>query len=67
MKRQKRDMGTRAYHKGYMAGVNGRSSEDCPHAAENQRQNWLSGWRDGRSDHVDGLVGVSGVHKMPSV
>jgi len=63
MKRHKRDMNDRAWHKGYQAGVGGRSSEICPHEQEAQRQYWLSGWREGRSDQWDGLTGVSGVHK----
>jgi ribosome modulation factor len=67
MKRQKRDMNTRAYDRGYQAGVTGRSSEQCPHAEAEQRQNWMSGWREGRSDHWDGLTGVSGVHKIRAV
>ena len=63
MRRQKRDMSTRAFDRGYQAGVTGRSSEFCPHANLEQRQAWLSGWREGRCDQWDGLIGVSGVHK----
>ena len=63
MKRQKRDMNDRAFQRGYQAGLVGRSMDTCPHAAENQRQNWLSGWREGRSDSRDGYTGVSGVHR----
>jgi ribosome modulation factor len=65
MRRQKRDMNTRAFDRGYRAGVAGRSSETCPHEEEAHRQNWLSGWREGRADQWDGLTGVSGVHKIP--
>ena len=57
-------MNDRAYHRGYQAGVGGRSLETCPHAAEEPRQNWVSGWREGRIDQWDGLTGVSGVHKQ---
>jgi len=64
MRRQKRDMHSRAYDKGYLAGLTGRSIDFCPHAHEENRQNWLSGWREGRSDQWDGLIGVSGVHKL---
>ena len=67
MRRQKRDMNSRAFDKGYQAGVSGRSSEDCPHANEEHRQHWLSGWREGRADQWDGLTGVSGVHKLRAV
>ncbi len=63
MKKHKRDMNDRAYHKGYQAGLGGRSFEICPHDGEQQRQFWLSGWREGRSDQWDGYVGVSGVHR----
>ena len=62
MRRQKRDMNNRAFHKGYQAGLDGRSIEICPHESEAQRQFWLSGWREGRSDQWDGYKGVSGVH-----
>ena len=64
MRRRKRDMSTRAYDRGYQAGLSGRSIDFCPHEVEEQRQSWLSGWREGRCDQWDGLTGVSGVHKM---
>lgn len=67
MKRQKRDMNTRAFDKGYQAGVSGRSLDDCPHEEIEHRQNWTAGWREGRADQWDGLTGVSGVHKMRAV
>ena len=64
MRRQKRDMSTRAFDRGYQAGMTGRSSDSCPHSNEEQRINWISGWREGRDDHLAGLTGVSGVHRM---
>lgn len=64
MRRQKRDMNTRAFERGYQAGVSGRSSESCPHASEQQRVNWITGWREGREDQQDGLTGISGVHRL---
>lgn len=64
MRRQKRDMSSRAFDRGYQAGVTGRSIDFCPHANQDQRQSWISGWREGRSDQWDGLTGVSGVHKI---
>jgi ribosome modulation factor len=67
MRRQKRDMNSRAYDRGYQAGVSGRSQDICPHTEEEHRQNWLTGWREGRSDQWDGLTGVSGVHKIRAV
>ncbi|GAB3307182.1 ribosome modulation factor [Haliea atlantica] len=64
MKKQKRDMGSRAFDRGYRAGLSGRSADLCPHGNEEQRQAWITGWREGRVDQWDGLTGVSGVHKM---
>ena len=64
MRRQKRDMSSRAFQRGYQAGIGGRSNDQCPHTQSDQRQSWLSGWREGRSDQWDGLTGVSGVHKQ---
>ena len=63
MRRQKRDMNDRAFQRGYQAGLVGRSMDTCPHAGESARQNWLSGWREGRSDNRAGYTGVSGVHR----
>jgi ribosome modulation factor len=67
MRRQKRDMNSRAYDKGYQMGVTGRSSDLCPHEDEEHRQHWLSGWREGRCDQWDGLTGISGFHKTRAV
>ena len=67
MRRQKRDMNSRAYDRGYQAGVSGRSQDICPHTEEEHRQNWLTGWREGRCDQWDGLTGISGVHKIRAV
>ena len=64
MKRQKRNMTSRAFDRGYQAGITGRSIDTCPHGEEEQRQHWIAGWREGRSDQWDGLTGVSGVHKL---
>ena len=64
MRRQKRDMAERAFLKGYQAGVGGRSRESCPLSHFALRQEWLNGWREGRSDRWDGHVGVSGIHKQ---
>ena len=67
MKRIKRDRSNRAYSKGYQAGVQAKSRDNCPYAETNTRQFWLAGWRDGRSDNRAGFVGVSGVHKIANV
>ena len=63
MRRQKRDMDLRAFRKGFMAGVQGRSKDLCPDGAAHF--NWMTGWREGRCDHWDGYSGVAGVHKIP--
>jgi ribosome modulation factor len=67
MKRQKRDIEERAFKKGYLAGITGKSKSLCPNTTTNAKQNWLSGWREGRGDNWDGLVGVSGIHKLPGI
>ncbi|WP_339669742.1 ribosome modulation factor [Dasania marina] len=64
MRRQKRDQSERAFQKGYMAGVNGKNKEQCPHEQATIRQQWLTGWREGRTDQWDGYTGVSGLHKV---
>ncbi len=64
MRRQKRDLSERAFQRGYQAGSGGRNKEACPHEAGDNRQQWLSGWREGRTDQWDGYTGVSGIHKM---
>ena len=55
MKRQKRDRLERAQARGYQAGINGRSSENCPYQTQEARMNWLGGWRDARQDIQVGL------------
>ena len=64
MKRQKRDKSNRAYTKGYITGISGRSKDICPHGDHLLRQTWLNGWREGRYDNWDGMTGVSGVHRI---
>ena len=64
MRRQKRDLSERAFHKGYQAGVSGRTKDNCPHENVNIKQQWLTGWREGRTDQWDGYTGVSGIHKL---
>ena len=64
MRRQKRDVNERAFQRGYNAGLSGRPKDTCPHEHNGVRQQWLNGWREGRSDQWDGYVGVSGIHKL---
>ncbi|SEI75901.1 ribosome modulation factor [Allopseudospirillum japonicum] len=67
MRRQKRDRGQRAFIRGYQAGVSGKSKELCPVADLETRQQWLSGWREGRVDYWSGMRGVSGIHRNPAL
>lgn len=67
MKRQKRNMHERAYNRGYLAGVKGKSKDTCPVDSPAFKQDWLNGWRDGRTDQWDGYTGVSGIHRIRSV
>lgn len=64
MRRQKRDVCERAFQKGYQAGLSGRSRDFCPHEQLETRQQWLSGWREGRTDNRSGLTGVSSLHRL---
>lgn len=64
MKRQKRDPVQRAYHRGYLSGLSGRSHDLCPHTDGNCRQEWLKGWEEGREDQFSGLTGVAGLPNM---
>lgn len=48
MKRQKRDKISRAFNRGYSAGLEHRSRDLCPHMEPNIRESWLVGWREGR-------------------
>ncbi|GAA3581255.1 MULTISPECIES: ribosome modulation factor [Marinobacter] len=67
MKRQKRDVFARAFKRGYLAGVSGKSKDRCPSDQAEVRQEWLNGWREGRTDHWDGMTGVSGIHRLADV
>ncbi len=67
MRRQKRDRLDRAYQKGYLAGVKGKSKEICPKEAGPEHQEWINGWREGREDKWNGMQGVSGLHKVAEV
>jgi len=64
MRRQKRDMTERAFSKGYQAGSSDRHKEASPNDNGDVRQQWLTGWREGRTDQWDGYTGVSGIHKL---
>ena len=62
MKKQKRNPEQRAFARGYRAGAERKSKDLAPQGI--QHAIWMAGWREGRADNWDGLVGVSGIHKM---
>ncbi|MDB6063126.1 MAG: ribosome modulation factor [Verrucomicrobiaceae bacterium] len=64
MKKQKRDLKERAYQRGYRAGLEGRHQELCPHVLSSMRDQWLSGWREGRLDNWNGFNMASGMQKL---
>lgn len=55
MKRQKRNLSDRAFHKGYVAAVQGRNHDSCPHEDGARHQEWVNGWRQGRQDYWSGF------------
>ena len=64
-KRSKRDRSSRAWQKGYQAGLIGRSFEKCPHQENAARQSWLDGWPVGHQDHSEGAMAIGGLHTRP--
>ncbi len=64
MRSQKRSQIERAFHKGYQAAMYGKSWSNCPHEAGSCRQIWMSGWREGREDHWNGLNQVAQLQKL---
>ena len=56
MKKQKRDRTSTLFNRGFMAGINGRSREECPVQTVELRSHWMSGWREGREAHWSGNV-----------
>ena len=52
MKTQKRSSSSRAYCRGYQAGVAGRSWRNCPHKTIGvTQQSWMKGWEECIEDH----------------
>lgn len=64
-KRSKRDRTTRAWQRGYQAGLIGRSQDMCPHQEIGTRTSWIDGWTQGHQDHADGSMAIGGMHKRP--
>lgn len=64
MKTQKRDLSSRTFQRGYRAGITGKSKDNCPHTQINSRNQWLSGWREGREAQWDAHTGIAGLHRQ---
>ncbi|MGJ8686978.1 MAG: ribosome modulation factor [Spongiibacteraceae bacterium] len=64
MRRQKRDKTERAFQRGYQAGIAGKNKTLCPHDQAQMKQEWLTGWREGRSDHWDGINTATALQKQ---
>ncbi len=56
MNRQKRSRSKRAEKLGYQAGINKRSSEECPYQGLKIKEHWLGGWRKAREHLSLGVV-----------
>ncbi|MCB1691748.1 MAG: ribosome modulation factor [Pseudomonadales bacterium] len=65
MKRHKRNKTDRAFARGYQVGIHGKSKDLCPYQDADTKQAWLGGWRAGREDNWNGLVGTAGVGRSP--
>ncbi|KFC50408.1 ribosome modulation factor [Halomonas sp. SUBG004] len=60
--KKKRDRFQRAYVHGYKSGHHGSLPVMiAPSQDVNLREYWMSGWREGRGDQWDGMIGVSGI------
>lgn len=67
MRKQKRDRSNTLYNRGFNAGLEGKSKEDCPVQNTDMRSYWMSGWREGREAHWSGMSGVSAIQINPSL
>lgn len=67
MRRLKRDPMERAFQRGYRYGIHGKSHELCPFTQPDTRQAWINGWREGRNDNWDGLIGAAGLHRLNQI
>lgn len=67
MKSQKRNREERAYSRGYLAGFQGRPRDFCPFGTMQARGHWMSGWREGRTNHALGMTGVAGIHTLKDI
>jgi ribosome modulation factor len=63
MRRLKRDPLERAYKRGFLDGIAGKSKELCPYEGEKQF-NWNNGWREGFDARCAGETGIAGIHRL---
>ena len=56
MNRQKRDRSERAFSKGYKAGQSGQTKSACPYNTNEERSQWLGGWREANEERNAGYV-----------
>ncbi len=61
MKKHKRDINERVFQRGYRIGLAGKSADLCPYEKGEIRFQWITGWRQGRTDQWDGLTGVNNI------
>lgn len=67
MKRQKRERDELLFARGFNAGLAGRSQDLCPYQQIHLRQHWMAGWREGRTNQKEGIVGLAALHLLPMV
>ncbi|MGB0466562.1 MAG: ribosome modulation factor [Pontibacterium sp.] len=67
MKRQKRDRSSTLFNRGFNAGIDGKSRDNCPVNTLELRSHWMNGWREGREAHWNGQEGVSAIQINPSL
>ncbi|KAA0875764.1 ribosome modulation factor [Nitrincola tapanii] len=67
MRKQKRDRSTTLFNRGFNAGLTGKSREECPVQTTDLRSCWMSGWREGREAHWNGMSGVSAIQVNPAL
>lgn len=67
MRSQKRSQTEKAFSKGYQAAMQGKSWSNCPYGNGAARQTWMSGWREGREDHWNGLNQMAQLQKLSNL
>lgn len=52
MKSLRQDPVEKAYMRGYLHGLQGKSGDLCPFCESSPRQAWMKGWHEGREDQL---------------